>query len=139
MEEKIKNAVENYQCPGCVIGGDISCFETPRLGVGCEKHLAGTYIPSIGCIFLGMPKGFNRLGHYPNKVMKPYIWKNFAAENSYNKWNIPVWKYLDENGNTLVRGLRPRVNESFIDIYLENCLDKIDCLEITKEDVDFMD
>jgi hypothetical protein len=33
----------------------------------------------------------------------------------------------------------PRKNEPFLHIYLENCLDKIDCLEITEEDINQMD
>lgn len=85
-----------------------------------------------------MPKGFNRLGKYTE--LKPIIFDKFdGAEWEYNKFNIPVWKYLNPEGHTMVRGLIPRRNEPFIHVYLENCIDKIDCLEITQSDVDQMD
>ena len=46
---------------------------------------------------------------------------------------------LSEIQETLVRGFIPRRNEPFLHIFLENCLDKIDCLEITNEDIEDMD
>jgi hypothetical protein len=33
----------------------------------------------------------------------------------------------------------PRRNEPFIHVFLENCIEKINCLEITQDDVDGMD
>lgn len=140
MEENVKNAIEEYQCSGCMNGGGISCFEQNKVGgIGCGKHRAGTIVSGgIGKIFLGMPKGFNRLGEYND--MKPIIWDKFKDSNwEYNQFNRPVWKYLNESGHTIVRGLMPRRNEPFLHIYLENCMDKIDCLEITQEDIDKMD
>jgi len=138
MEEKLKNAVEEYQCSGCMNGGDISCFvKNSNVGIGCGKHSAGTIIGGgIGKIFLGLPKGFCRLGVYES--MKPFVHEKFT-DSKLDKWNIPCWKYLNENGHTIVRGFMPRKNEPFIDIYLENCMDKIDCLEITQKDIDGMD
>ena len=144
MDKKISSAVERYQCSGCISGSDITCFKANETsgGVGCGKHLSGTTIIGIGKVFLGLPKGFNRLGHLGN--MKPVIFisfKEFAESGwkEYNKFNRPVWKYLDEHGNTLVRGLMPRRNEPFLHIFLEDCISQIDCLEITKEDIDEMD
>lgn len=144
MDKKVAIAVERYQCSGCISGYGTSCFQPNETagGVGCGKHTSGTIISSIGNIFLGLPKGFNRLGHLDS--MKPIVFKDFKdfAESdwrSYSKFNIPVWKHLDEFGNTLVRGLMPRRNEPFLHIFLENCLDKIDCLEITKTDINDMD
>lgn len=139
MENNAKNAIENYQCSGCVYGSDISCFTSNENGgVGCGKHHAGTMVIGIGQIFLGMPKGFDRLGF--DNAMKPNIYKSFEeCEWKFNKFNIPVWKYLNEEGHTLVRGICPRRSYPFIHIYLENCIDKIDCLELTKEDIEGMD
>jgi len=136
MKENIKNAIEEYQCSGCVSGCDISCFGSHVIGVGCGKHYAGTMLSYVGNIFLGLPKGFNRLGNF--KDMKPRIFENFEG-SQYDKFNVPVWKYLTENGHTLVRGISPRINAPFIDIYLENCIDKIQCLEITESDIEAMD
>lgn len=138
MEEEIKKAIEEYQCSGCINGHDVSCFmENPNGGVGCGGHKSGTFLSDIGNIFLGMPKGFNRLGE--NKKLQPYIFKTFEDSDwSYDKYNVPVWKYL-KDGHTFVRGVMPRKNETFIHIYLEDCVDKINCIEITESDIDYMD
>lgn len=144
MDKKVSVAVERYQCSGCISGHNTSCFKEDENagGVGCGKHLAGTMIIGIGKVFLGLPNGFNRLGHLDN--MKPVIFKSFkefteTSWKEYNNFNRPVWKHLDEHGNTLVRGLMPRRNEPFLHIFLENCISQIDCLEISKEDIDQMD
>ena len=140
MEKKFKKAIEKYQCSGCVVGGDISCFvKNENGGIGCGKHHAGTMIfPGVGNIFLGMPRGFNRLGEYTK--MKPCIFDTFKSSDwKYDTWNIPVWKYLSKEGHTFVRGIMPRRNDPFVHVFLENCLDKINCLEITQEDVNGMD
>lgn len=140
MKTKIKKAIEEYQCSGCVSGCDISCFKpNDNGGVGCGLHHAGTMIfPGIGNIYLGMPKGFNRLGEYTK--MKPMVYETLeSSEWEYNKWNIPVWKYLNEKSHTIVRGICPRTNNPFIHIFLEDCMKDINCLEITQDDVDGMD
>jgi len=140
MEKEIKKAVEQYQCSGCANGSDISCFEKSSVaGIGCGKHFAGTTMMPGGKIFLGMPKGFNRLGKEVD--LKPTIFKTFSSAYKweYDMWNIPVWKHLNEAGHTLVRGIMPRKNESFIHIYLEDCISKIDCREITQSEIEGMD
>lgn len=141
MDEKHKKAVEEYQCSGCVNGSDITCFLINQAaGIGCGKHHAGTFGMGTGSFFLGLPKGFNRLGEHAK--MKPAIFERFEdvqKEWEYDMWNIPVWKYLNENGHTLVRGLMPRRNEPFLHIILEDCRDKINCREITQEEIDGMD
>jgi hypothetical protein len=138
MDDKIKLAVETYQCPGCVAGCDITCYEQAKMfhhEISCKNHVAGTVIyPIVGRIFLGMPKGFNRLGKCD--TMKINILTSFVDE--FDSVNIAVWKYL-YNGNTIVRGLRPRINEPFIYIFLENCMDKINCLKITDEFLESID
>jgi hypothetical protein len=137
MEIKIKKAIEEYQCSGCISGHNTECFEACDTGCGCGKHYAGTMM-LLGKIFLGMPKGFNRLGKIED--MKPYIFENyedFKKEygGGYDMFNIPVWKHLDKNGNTLIRGIQPRLNAPFIHIILGNCLSEINCLEITEYDI----
>lgn len=140
MKKQFKLAIEEYQCSGCVSGSDISCFESNKNGgVGCGKHHAGTIIfPGIGNIFLGLPNGFNRLGK--NTEMKPFIFEKYEdSEWDYKKFNIPVWKYLNVNRNTIIRGLQARINTPFLHVFLENCIDKINCLEISQDDVNDMD
>lgn len=143
MDKKVSVAIEYYQCSGCISGSDTSCFkENNAGGVGCGEHFSGTIISGVGKVFLGLPIGFNRLGHL--ETMKPIIFKSFKDFSEtgwieYNVFNSPVWKHLDKNGNTIVRGLMPRRNEPFLHIFLENCLDKINCVEITQNDIDNMD
>lgn len=137
MESKFKLAIEEYQCSGCISGSDISCFKNNTNGsIGCGNHHSGT-ITSVGTIFLGMPKGFNRLGR---SILTLNIYATFeSCDWKYDMWNIPVWKHLSKNGHTFVRGIIPRNNEPFIHIFLENCIDQINCLEITQDDIDYMD
>jgi len=139
MKVEFKNAIEEYQCSGCMIGGDVSCFkENNTGGIGCGKHTAGTVIIPIGTILLGMPKGFNRIGQYTD--LKPNIYETFESSDwTYDKWNIPTWKFLSPEGHTFVRGISPRTNKPWIHVFLENCISKINCLEITQSDIDFMD
>jgi len=139
MKNHIKKCIEEYQCSGCVSGSDIECFKpSEHGGIGCGKHHAGTMTPIIGNFFLGIPKGFNRLGKQTD--LKPVIFDKFKdCTWDYGKYNMPVWKYLNKKGHTFIRGMMPRRNENFLHIFLENCIDKIDCFEISQEDVDYMD
>ena len=92
-----------------------------------------------------MPKGFNRLGHeneMPLHIFESYDsflkdWKRITMlgteSSGYDDWNVPVWKFLDEHGNTLVRGLSPRVNSPFLHVILGDCRDRIPCIKIPKK------
>jgi hypothetical protein len=79
-----------------------------------------------GKIALGFPKGFNRVGDGVQIDI-------FTDVPNYNALNVPVWKRLDENGNTLVRGLSPRINNTFLHVYQGDVLAKIDCFEVTDD------
>jgi hypothetical protein len=137
MIPKIKDAIEEYQCPGCVCGSNIMCYEKSE-DIACGKHVAGTMIyPGIGTIYLGMPKGFNRPSFY--KEMNLNIFETLKDGWGFDIFNVPVWKYLNNENHTIVRGICPRINLLFIHIFLENCIDKIDCLEITDDDLNKMD
>jgi len=140
MEKIIKKAIEEYQCSGCVVGSDTSCFKKNNNGIGCVKHVAGTMMTGgVGTFFLGLPTGFNRLGY--DTSLKPTIWKKFEdnTEWLYDKYNIPTWKHITKKGHTLVRGMLPRRNLTFLHIYLEDCRDRINCLELTQDDLNQMD
>lgn len=135
MKNKQKEAIERYQCPGCVRGHDISCFEA-RGSLECGKHVAGALSPGAGSFFLGLPNGFNRLGINKTKV---YIFESLKDGWGFDVFNVPVWKHLDKHGSTLVRGISPRINAPFLHIFLEDCMDEINCLKITDEDIEGMD
>lgn len=136
---KNEEAIKEYQCSGCIGGPFEECYKTESgFGITCRGHLAGTIIGGgVGKIFLGLPKGFHRLGHYDK--MQPLILEDYTEEVRIDKWNIPVWKHLDKHGNTLIRGLRPRINEPFVAVILGNHMDKIDCREISLEEIKAMD
>lgn len=140
MNSEIKNAIEKYQCAGCAQGFDITCYESSNNdhnnNKACGNHHPGTGILYFGKINQGLPNGFNRLGQQDNMHIRIYKVKQ---DYVFDKFNLPVWKHLTSEGHTIVRGLRPRLNEGFIYIFLENCIDKIDCLEITQRDIDEMD
>ncbi|MGR3302889.1 MAG: hypothetical protein ACUZ8I_10365 [Candidatus Scalindua sp.] len=137
VEDIVKKAVESYQCLGCVCGSDIECYEKSE-DFACKKHVAGTIIfPQVGKVFLGLPTGFDRLG--ANDQMKVNIFYYLKEAWDYDMYNVPVWKHLDEYGNTIVRGLCPRTNWSFLHVILGDCMRDIDCREITKEMMKEMD
>lgn len=139
MEEIIKNAILEYQCSGCVSGPGLDCFTKNEYDQSCGSHHSGTSGSWAGRFFLGMPKGFCRIGH--DKNLKINIYKNFKMNDQwvYDLFNIPTWKHLNESGHTIIRGHMPRINGTFLHIYLEDCLDKIKCIEISKEEVDGME
>ena len=139
MTNEIKAAVEEYQCPGCLCGSGVEgCYRKSTIsGSGCGKHTAGTHIMPGGTIYLGMPIGFCRIGPIDQSVCPMLVFttpEEFNEEwTGYDVFNIPVWKHLNENGHTLVRGLSPRNNMPFIHVHLYNCMDKVNCPEVTQE------
>jgi hypothetical protein len=136
--------IKEYQCCGCTYGyPDCDATFGPH---GCNKHRAGTFASGIGRLFLGMPKGFDRAGALSDETRSFRFdlcayetFEDFIKHMGMNKFNVPVWKHLDENGNTLVRGLSPRVNKPYLCVIGGNHVDKIDCYEITAEDQEGMD
>ena len=137
---KVEEAIQEYQCPGCTNGPYPECFKDDKTGgLQCESHCCGTIVSNgIGSIFLGMPKGFDRKGACQHT--KIWIFESFDKSTwPYDKFNVPIWKHLDKHGNTLVRGICPRLNDPWIHIFLEDCKNKIECIEITTEDISEMD
>lgn len=150
MDKKIEKAINEYQCPGCSVGpylkNGCTSFEKRSWSESCDSHSAGTSIGLNTKIFLGMPKGFNRtgVGLGDECRLKLDIFNSFEDVwekdgNPYDQFNIPVWKHLDKNGNTLVRGLSPRNNAPFLHVILEDCMDRIDCYEVSEELISEMD
>ena len=137
MDNKIKEVIESIQCAGCIKGDFETCFKpaAAEFGVGCGAHHAGTISLNFGKFFIGLPKGFCRLGQ--NEKFQPHIYLRY--EDNYDKFNVPVWKHRTKEGLILVRGLQPRINQPFLDVFIEDCFDIINCLEITDEDIDLMD
>jgi len=136
----LEGAVKEYQCPGCVNGPYKECFIPSVDHQGCASHFPGTVLMGLSSVFLGLPKGFNRLG-FSDKT-KVSIFESYESAKSVWKYgwlNVVVWKHLDDNGNTIIRGLSPRINYSWIHVILGDCIDKFNCCEVTKEKMDEID
>jgi hypothetical protein len=154
-----EEAIQEYQCPGCVSGPYPECRTKQNLGgVSCGSHCPGTMVSGIGTIFLGMERGFNRLGRVEPKQLPLLIfenekqfeqdWRSTSIDgidgveipiSMYSKMNVPCWKYLDKHGNTIVRGMSPRKNAPFIHIHLWDARWRIQCVEITDDLIKQMD
>jgi len=136
MTDKIKKFVTEYQCSGCGNGDFPDCYTSDdrSKSISCTSHVPGTMIAGIGKIFISLPVGFCQLGIYDD--MKIHIFEEYKE---YDKFNVPVWKYLDSNGNTIVRGLSPRINQPFLHIFKGDHISDIMCIEITDADIEFMD
>ena len=136
MDNKVKEAIQMYQCPGCIYADATNCYERDK-GQGCSAHIAYCDKGDKLMFYLpGMPKGFNSIDCF-NRT-RIHIFQSLADGWEYNKFNIPLWKHRDDNGNVLVRGFSPLFNTAWIQIFLSDCLDDIDCIEITKADMEQM-
>jgi hypothetical protein len=111
--------VKEFQCPGCTIGCDGEKFEAQtypsedgRPGIRCSNHSAGTFLSGVGQIFLGMPKGFSRVG--PRSDHLPEIWF-FDEIPEYDFLNIPVWG-MEKDGYLFIRVFLPRTVRNMIHV-----------------------
>lgn len=157
----VKDITEKYLCPGCSCGSDPNTcdqfkpndknnFLTTKFGPVCLNHCAGTSIGTargIIKIMLGFPKGFCRVpsgystfelsSKNPNFI--EYIFETEYDNTINEKFTIPFWKHLDEHGNTIAKYFCPRINKVIVFVFVGNHLDKINCKELTKEDIEAMD
>ena len=137
--------VSNYQCSGCIKGSSTEdgCYKKKNdQDISCSSHHVGTLSLGQGKILLGMPKGFNQLGPWPEMKMSIFPNKEaFLKEwGGYNKLNLPVWKFKNEEGHVFVRGMSPRRNCPFLHVFLEDSIyEELNCQEILQEDLDNMD
>lgn len=137
--DQIKAAVKIYQCPGCIGEGYEVCYQKGRIGVGCNRHNPGTISSRAGTIMLGLPHGFDKTGGLEN--FRPQIFlsvDDLIQEWSYDKYDIPIWKYLDRT-TLLIRGFQPRLNRGFVHIILSGDFSQIKCIELTNNDLEAMD
>jgi hypothetical protein len=150
LDEKLVDGevkmIEEFQCSGCVSGSDITCgryklWRDDENGFSCRGHVPGTFLTGIGCLLLGMPKGFNRVGDWynyndPNLLMKQMAEKDRKDSPTggydtscvhirlhtkemrpptWDKFNLAVWAMV-ENGYLFVRTYSPRINRTYVDV-----------------------
>ena len=118
----VEKMISNFQCPGCLKGSS-PCTECPsfhlnhEFGWNCKNHIPGTIMVGVGKIFLGMPKGFNKVGAC-EQIGEQMVIIRFWQEGEKPFWdylNIPVWA-MEEYGYLFVRTYCPRVNRGYIDV-----------------------
>lgn len=151
--ELCKYFSEKYLCAGCVNGtSPDSCKqykEHPEnkifrdKGPGCIGHVCGTSILGLTGLMLGFPKGFNlvpegyKFSQDGNHHTISYCF--LITPRTFDYLNIPVWKHLDEHGNTIVKILSPRTCRILVDVILGNHMDQINCHELTREMMENID
>ena len=115
MNELQLKLVSEFQCPGCSAGGgiDSGCFKQSD-NLSCANHCAGTYMGGIGCVNLGLPKGFNRLGPVNKDIQRSNI-RLFTELPEYNVFNMPLWA-LEEDGHLFVVVALPRLQQFWVDV-----------------------
>lgn len=124
MNETELSIIGEMQCPGCTCGcapaAECESFKpSNEYGFCCEGHSSGTMMSGVGWIYLGLPKGFNRVGAYRAKG-------DSERRNNIRLWiapdipgwdflNVPIWA-MEEDGFLYVRTYCPRINTNFVDI-----------------------
>jgi hypothetical protein len=111
--------IHKFQCPGCAHGyNPRECekfkYEDDGYAFRCTSHTPGTFASEIGCIQLGLPKGFNRVRSYDlsDTTTKISLFESIA-ECSWNYLHLPVWA-MEEDGFLFVRVYMPRIDTTKI-------------------------
>ena len=127
--------VQKYQCQYCSHKNYVDCFESVestwdnRCVNFCIDQLFDIDIRAfLGLHYLDNPSVFNAI------KMKIFYCPNAGILR--HKYKNPLWKYLDKHGNTLVKGIRIDCNKIFFYIFYGDVMDKIDCAEITQNEID---
>lgn len=115
MKNKTEEMISEFQCSGCVNGGDpTTCgsfnLEEQDDAFYCSKHCMGTMRGDLIKIALGLPKGFNREGFL---TIRLYL--KMPPTPIWNHLNVPVWA-MEKDGYLFVKTFLPRINKVFIDV-----------------------
>ena len=137
--ERMLDMIEEFQCPGCVCGSSPreDCFRPAPLMDGwprfnCNAHVAGTMVLGIGSFYLGLPKGFCRVGMRSEAAYRRVQEKEGAHTNirlwlkgtnpGWDDFNVAVWA-MEKDGYLFVRTYSPRTNNSNVDVIEGGTLD----------------
>lgn len=139
--EAIEKMVNEFQCPGCVAGSDTQCgkYKLDHRGESCESHSPGTRMLGSGAIYLGMPKGFNRVGAIlDEQTHNIRLFPKGSSVDVYDHLNVPVWA-MEWEGFLFVRCFVPRRNYSFVDVIEGGTLDMVPTATNVAEFIDEID
>ena len=130
IKERI-DIVEKYQCKGCIKGNGFgNCYTSSYDSISCNSHKTETFEFLVGNIHPGLPIGFREFGE--QKKLKINIYTEY--NDLYNIKRIPLWKFLHENKNTIVKSITPENNNISIDIFIKNVMNDIkNCYEVNTE------
>lgn len=118
--------IEKFQCPGCV-GCDFGITDQIEKDTwikgsemfACKNHCPGTRMSGVGQIYLGLPRGFNKVGAIHTEASSLDMCTSniqfFLEKPTYDHLNIPVWG-MCEDGFLFIRVYSPRVNRSYIHV-----------------------
>jgi len=125
-----REMVEEFQCPGCVCGSDTGCGKFDLYEgdgwVRCAGQVPGTSMVGVGSFYLGMPRGFNRVGMrseaayrrcdtHPDRSTNIRLFPSAEIRFFWDKFNIAVWA-MEKGGYLFVRTYSPRINDAKIDV-----------------------
>ncbi len=115
--DKVRRLVEKFQCPGCVVGSDTSCgsFAVNERAAACLAHVAGTVGFPGGTFYLGLPKGFCKVGALPEGWTNNIRFWIADTAPEWNTCNVAVWA-MEQDGFLFVRTYMPRLNLGYIDV-----------------------
>jgi hypothetical protein len=132
MPNKIQlEMIENFQCPGCILGGNTQCGSFDMLDdsgmVHCKKWRPSTFLGRVGRIVLGLPKGFTRTGSVEFGD-KPFtyirLYESPEKMMKYDKFNVAVWA-MEQDGYLFVRCYSPRNNWLFVDVIKDGKMEHV--------------
>ena len=131
MDEAEQKMIEQFQCPGCVCGGDTECeaftFESLPNMFRCKAHVPGTTIVPGGRVSLGLPKGFDKVGMLIERERDERSTNIRFLINplkEYDHLNVPVWA-MEKDGFLFIRTMCPRLNYTYVDIVKNGDMHKI--------------
>ena len=129
MTNSIHPACKKYICQDCIWA---NCAFTPNeeKSLGCYAQLRPRNLELYKDE--SMPKGFRNYGS--NRHFKILIFEHYFDFPMNNLGlDIPIWKARLDDDYTIIKIFQPRISNTFHVIYLENCLNSINCKEITPE------
>jgi len=124
LSEEELLVIGEMQCPGCTCGcapaAECESFKPSNdYGFKCEGHSSGTILSGVGYVYLGLPKGFNRVGAFrakgDDKTLNNIRLWIYPAIPEWDFLNVPIWA-MEKDGFLYVKTYCPRINVNYVDV-----------------------